>query len=131
MVFCVNYLPLYLNSLTRLFVQTLLNTATRQLSRQALAVADGPARRAASFASCCTWMLTPSATAGQARRSKVDSCKCCQLSTDDDRLFIAPSVHLCRTKLMTRCDDRRAVIKLSESSVCDKVSEGSTLTFEV
>jgi len=65
----------------------------------------------ASTASCCTEVND-------------DHCKCCQLSTNDGRLFIALSVHLCRTKLMTRCYYRRAVVKFSKLRVWDKVLEG-------
>jgi len=40
------------------------------------------------------------------------------------------SVHLCLTKLTTRCDDRQAVAKFSESRVWNKVSERSNLILD-
>ena len=81
------------------------------------AAANGPARRAASRASCCTQRWTLS----------VINCVAmyCQL-TDDSRQFIILNVHHCRTKLTTRCDDRRAVAKLSKFDAWDKVPEGSS-----
>lgn len=36
-------------------------------------------------------------------------------------------MHLCRTKLTTRCDDRLVVAKFCKSIIRDKVDEGSTL----
>jgi len=50
-------------------------------------------------------------------------------STDISRLAIyRPCMHLCSTKLMTHCDERRGGVK---SRVLDKVPEGSNLTFEI
>jgi len=54
---------------------------------------------------------------GQVRRSNVDRRKCCQLSADDGRLFVALRSQICRTKLTARCDDRREVVEFCKSRV--------------
>jgi len=51
------------------------------------------------------------------RTSTVASIVNCRL-TNNGPLFVVLSVHRCRTKLTTRCDDRRAVVKFSKSE-CD------------
>jgi len=71
--------------------------------KQVSSVADGPARRATSRASCCT--QTKMLRVINWPRSSVERRPLqvfCQLSsTDDDRQFITPNVYLCRTKLTT------------------------------
>jgi len=60
--------------------------------------------------------------AGVVYRSNVDRRKYRQRSSaDDGRQFVTLSVHVCRTRLTRRCDDRRAVTKLSKSRVWRKV----------
>jgi len=51
------------------------------------------------------------------RTLAVDRRRHCQLSWTTTALVIALSVNLCRAKLTTRCDDRRAVEKFSKSRV--------------
>jgi len=51
------------------------------------------------------------------RTSTVASIVNCRL-TSNGPLFVVLSVHRCRTKLTTRCDDRQAVVKFSKSE-CD------------
>jgi len=48
---------------------------------------------------------------------------------DDGPVYHALSVHLSRTKLITRFDDRYAVAKFSNSGVWDKVPDGSAFIF--
>ena len=43
--------------------------------------------------------------------------------------FITLIAQFCRAELTTHCDERGAVAKFSEPSVCDKVPKGSTLIF--
>jgi len=85
------------------------------------AVADGPARRAASRASCCTQRSSD--------RLSNDRRKYCQHSSTDDgrRHFIILSI-VCRTKLTTRCSDRRALAKFSKSKVWKRVPKESRRT---
>ena len=82
------------------------------------AVADGPARRAASR---CTQRSSD--------RLPNDRRKYCQHSSTDDgrRHFIILSI-VCRTKLTTRCSDRRALAKFSKSKVWKRVPKESRRT---
>jgi len=53
-------------------------------------------------------------------------------NTSDDRQPVHHTERLslmCRTKLTTRYDERRAVAKVSKSKVWDEVPEGSALIF--
>ena len=43
--------------------------------------------------------------------------------------FITLSVHLCQTKLTTRCDDRRRVANILKSRVWHKVPDGTYITY--
>jgi len=90
----------------------------RDAFTQVPAVADGPARRAASRAWCCGRSVRQ--MNGQSRRSNVDCCKYCQPTTTASLSHRASSVN-CRTKFTICCDSRRAVAKFSKSRVLDKV----------
>jgi len=82
----------------------------RLRGKRVSAVADGPARRAVSRASSCTRRWTLGVINWP--RSSVErrpSQLLLLTSPDDDRQFVAPSVHSCPTKLTTRSDDRRVV----------------------
>jgi len=75
-----------------------------------LSHAGGPARRTASCALCCTHKWTLSVTKYRWLSDETSTvARSCQVSsTDDGHQFITPNFHLCRTKLATCCDDRRA-----------------------
>jgi len=75
-----------------------------------LSHAGGPARRTALCALCCThkWTLSVTKYRGLSDETSTVARSCQLSSTVDGRQFITPSFHLCRTKLATRCDDRRA-----------------------
>ena len=63
------------------------------------------------------------------RKSTVVSI--CQLrSTDNNCEFIAPSIHICRTKMTIQCNEQWVVVKFSKSRVSD-VTEVSTFILVV
>jgi len=98
---CMSYLFLYKTA-----------TEVKHIS----AVADGPARRAVSRASCCRQMWTLSVINWPQTVARVINLV--RLTTVH---YITLSEH--SSKLTTNCDDRRAVAKFSKSKVCRKVPE--------
>ena len=90
------------------------------------AVADGPARRAASRASCCTQSRTVSVINWPSTVGRIVN-----FVRPTTVHLITLSVHRCRAKLTTRLDDWHAVAKCYNCRVWDKVSQESSIVLEM